>query len=157
MIAVYGLDKERKAMVKSLCDYTIQLLMPRMKNKLNIKFKFIDDLVSSDGVYGDCEWLEETCRRPRNFAIRIDSSQENQLMLETVAHELVHVKQYARGEMKELVRSSKYTRWKGKDINHRELNYYDQPWEIEAHGRETGIFIRWLSESRWKKCKWCKY
>jgi hypothetical protein len=44
----------------------------------------------------------------------------------------------------------------GKVINSEKVNYYDHPWEIEAHGRERGLFYRWVEQSRWKNCKWIK-
>ena len=28
------------------------------------------------------------------------------------------------------------------------------PWEIEAHGRETGLFIRWVEENDFATKKW---
>ena len=63
-------------------------------------------------------------------------------MLETVAHEMVHAKQFARGELYESTRTNKH-RWQGKWL-------FKEPWvigilpgEIEAHGRECGLFIQW--------------
>ena len=75
-------------------------------------------------------------------------------MMQTLAHEMVHVKQWAKGEMQELVRQSK-TRFNGTLFG--ETEYWDRPWEIEAHGRERGLFIRWFEQSQWKKCKWANY
>jgi hypothetical protein len=60
-------------------------------------------------------------------------------MLTTLAHELVHVKQYVKKEMP-------------KDIT--EGDYWDRPHEIEAHGRETGLFIRWCEQERLGHLKW---
>jgi hypothetical protein len=48
-------------------------------------------------------------------------------------------------------------KWKGKAIDLESLDYYDHPWEIEAHGRERGLFIRWFEQSQWKKCNWANY
>ena len=66
----------------------------------------------------------------------------------TLAHEMVHVKQYVRHELKEP------TVWKGTNINTDKVEYWDLPWEIEAHGREIGLFVRWAQkEGYWGK-KW---
>ena len=35
-------------------------------------------------------------------------------------------------------------------------DYWDQPWEIEAHGREIGLFIRWAEKEGYSKRKWVK-
>lgn len=45
--------------------------------------------------------------------------------MSTLAHELVHVKQFAR---KELTENLQY--WKGND--HSDTDYWDQPWEKEG-------------------------
>jgi hypothetical protein len=71
--------------------------------------------------------------------------------METVAHEMVHVKQYAKGELTE-------QSWQGKLINPKQ-EYWDQPWEIEAHGREVGLFIQWAQNegANHKPGKWMLY
>lgn len=55
-------------------------------------------------------------------------------MMKTLAHELVHVKQYWR---KELCGDGGWT-WKGK--NAKNYSYENQPWEKEAYGREDELF-----------------
>jgi hypothetical protein len=69
--------------------------------------------------------------------------------LETVAHEMVHVKQYARRELHPV-----YNMWCGKTYNPEKVSYWDLPWEIEAHGREVGLFIRWTEENKLGHLKW---
>ena len=62
---------------------------------------------------------------------------------------MVHVKQYARRELdpnKEV--------WMGKTYNPKDVNYWDLPWEIEAHGREVGLFVRYCEENNLAKHKW---
>jgi len=62
---------------------------------------------------------------------------------------MVHVKQYAKGELKDYVRMNK-TKWRDEIIESDELDYWDQPWEIEAHGRERGLYFRFLNFQRVK-------
>ena len=63
-----------------------------------------------------------------------------------LAHEMVHVKQYTRGE---LVDHGNYCSWKGVDYpefeNHSE-EYFFSPWEIEAFGRTVGLYHLYLKE-----------
>ena len=63
----------------------------------------------------------------------------------SVAHEMVHVKQFTR---KELEHTSSINRqlWRGKNYNTKN-RYYDLPWEIEAYGREFGLFTMWIKEN----------
>ena len=151
MVKVTGSGKIKRAMVISIAEYAIDMLLPRLKNKVNIHIHLIANLKSKESLAGDCIWEDSSCR-PREFTIRVDSSQSRQDMLE-----MVHVKQYARGELKDLARSNKYCKWKGTEINTTRINYYDLPWEIEAHGRERGLFVRWFEQSKWKKSNWAFY
>jgi hypothetical protein len=63
-------------------------------------------------------------------------------MLITVAHEMVHIKQYVKGEMPKSIT---------------EGDYWDRPHEIEAHGRETGLFIRWAEANQLSHHKWTQH
>ena len=87
----------------------------------------------------------------RTFEIEVDKSQKLRAMLETVAHEMVHVKQYARREL----HPSKEA-WLGKTVNPKKLSYWDLPWEIEAHGREVGLFVRYCEQNKLGKYKWTR-
>jgi hypothetical protein len=42
----------------------------------------------------------------------------------------------------------------GKTYNPEKTSYWDLPWEIEAHGRETGLFIRWAEKEHLGHLKW---
>lgn len=61
-------------------------------------------------------------------------------MLITLAHEMVHVKQYFKGEYDQ--------------PNETDIEYWDRPSEIEAHGREVGLFIRWCEKEKLGHLKW---
>ena len=56
----------------------------------------------------------------------------------TLAHEMVHVRQLAKGLMKFLPNQARI--WKGKRYNKR-THYLDQPWELDAFARQE-ILIR---------------
>jgi len=144
MVKVTGSGKNKRENVKSLVEFCIKKLMPRLKDKLKINIELVCRLTEKESLAGDCIWEDESCNRPREFSIRIDSTQDETAMMETVAHEMVHVKQYAKGELKDFFSTTKVCKWQGKKINLSKMNYYDQPWEIEAHGREKGLYIQWL-------------
>jgi hypothetical protein len=56
----------------------------------------------------------------------------------TLAHEMVHVKQMAKGTLK-TVKGINY--WNGRRYSKR-TKYLDQPWEIEAFSKQELIFRR---------------
>jgi hypothetical protein len=64
-----------------------------------------------------------------------------------IAHEMVHVKQYAKGELKDYLKEEK-SKYKNDHIYFESLNYWDYPWEIEAHGRELGLYYRFIMKLR---------
>jgi len=61
-------------------------------------------------------------------------------------------KQYARGELYQGSRVDKH-RWQGKWLA-KDPDYWDQPWEIEAHGKEIGLFVRWAEKEGLGNKKW---
>ena len=64
-------------------------------------------------------------------------------ILKTLAHEIVHVKQYVLGELRSRDVGLVY-----KGINHEAMNlmeYFKLPYEIEAYGREKGLLIAFLA------------
>lgn len=54
----------------------------------------------------------------------------------TLAHEMVHVKQFAKGHFQ--IVDGKYF-WMGKRVTKR-VKYLDQPWEVEAFSRQEILF-----------------
>ena len=87
--AIGGKAYQRKY-VESITEFCIETLMPRMR-LLDITI----NLSSPKGVMGYCQELEDN----RTFEIEINRKLTLRKMLETVAHEMVHVKQYARREL----------------------------------------------------------
>jgi len=82
------------------------------------------------------------CIQVDNGEYEIDIKRSLRLrdMLTTLAHELVHVKQYELGQLKQ--------------ESENEFDYWDKPSEIEAHGRETGLFVTWAEQNKLAHKKW---
>lgn len=139
-IEIIGGKKSQQDKVRTMVEFCIKKLMPRMQT-LNIEVKLTR---IKDDAEGYC--LRES---DRDFEIEVDSRLPLRKMLETVAHEMVHVKQYARREL-----NTKVDCWMGKTYNPKKVSYWDLPWEIEAHGREIGLFIRYCETNKLGKQKW---
>jgi len=66
---------------------------------------------------------------------------------------MVHVKQFARNEHKQMLITGS-CKWMGRTINTNKVDYWDLPWEIEANGREVGLFLNWSSANDLQDAKW---
>jgi hypothetical protein len=60
-------------------------------------------------------------------------------MASTLAHEMVHVKQLAKGQMKFLPNEARI--WKGKRYS-KKTKYLDMPWEIDAFSKQELLLRR---------------
>jgi hypothetical protein len=64
--------------------------------------------------------------KPDSFIIEINRCLNIDDKLKTLAHEMVHVKQYSLGYLNESM-----TRWRGEKVSDY-LDYENKPWEVEA-------------------------
>jgi len=150
-VKVKGGTKKQKEYAKSLIKFCHKKLMPRMKD-LEIDVIFVKDK-SKNADYGCCHAVDgPRVDRPRLFELEINSSKKLRLMLETIAHEMVHVKQHAQSTLYYSPKRKQW-RWDGNWYK-KEPNYWEQPWEIEAIGRTTGLFVLWCKEEKLSKKKW---
>jgi len=115
-----------------------KLVSKRLIKTLTLHVVFEERL----SVKGCCEYLD-TNDRPREFKILLKSSLSKPETLKTLAHELVHLKQFARGEMKDYLLKNA-TRWNKQTVFHENVDYWDYPWEIEAFGREIGLYAKYI-------------
>jgi len=140
-VEVTGGKPYQRKYVESIAYFCLNMLMPRRNNlDISISLKTL-----KDDAYGYC--LSVTSN---DYEIEVDKTLSLRKLLTTVAHELVHVKQYARREL-----TGDYT-WQGRTYNPKKTDYWDQPWEIEAHGRECGLFVRWAEANKLANKDWTK-
>lgn len=114
---------------------------------LDITVVFKKDLFKEDGIYGSCIW-EDVHYKPRKFTIEIDPEQKLHVLLNCFAHEMVHIKQWAKGEYYQSLRNAKVYFFNKKAVDTNRVSYWDQPWEIEANGRAFGIIVQWAKDRK---------
>jgi hypothetical protein len=93
-----------------------------------------------ENVLGWCDIAGETVR-PREFLIEIDVRLDKKTYIRTLFHELYHVLQWVKGELK-LKSSKKY--FKGECME--DLEYWEQPHEIFAFWNEKILYQEYVSE-----------
>lgn len=136
-------NKKFRESVTDACNFYLQKLGVS-KRKLN-NVTLIFRLAEMKGDQGSCV----NTSRPKTYEITIHSKLDRKSKFKTLAHEVVHLKQWLTGEMKDHIKRGDIikTYWKGKLWKNSgdELDdYYDSPWEIEAYGKEEGLYARWM-------------
>lgn len=146
-IAVYKCPPKLTVdMVTEAVRFYASVLMNRQLVKnLTVKVFFKDESV--DGL---CN-TDDDLAKPREFALQINPKQSAKAMLTALAHEMVHVKQYATGESKQYERTPYVTKFRGVMVNTSTTDYWDLPWEVDAYGRELGLYVRFMEH--WKNVK----
>ena len=103
---ITGGTKKERALVESLTVFSGYYLMTdATADKLEIDIELINNLYKTEGNLADVVY-EDSNHRPKEFTIRVDKSYSLRRMLESIAHEMVHVSQFATGRWVELDRKS---------------------------------------------------
>lgn len=114
---------DRKDFIEGLIELFIrELKLTQSKTELVVFTKkgFEKETGAAGMVYPYCEGL---------ITMDIDSQLTVERLVDVLSHEMVHVKQLAKGQLKY---KGKKLYWKGKYVNHKKVSYYDHPWEHEA-------------------------
>ena len=140
----------KKIVKEAVQFFANQLMSPRIVATLDITVRFDFEFYKKHKFSGEVEVIDDVFP-PRMFNLNLDSCRPRIRMFELIAHEIVHVKQYAIGELKdEYVRNPHKVRFRNEyhymDEPHEEgWDWdYDTPWEIEAYGREYGLTSRFI-------------
>lgn len=136
-------DKERfRPYVKrAILFYAQELLSSKMLENINLKVKFDKNIGE---VYGYASIEAKTDNgKARDFLIEMNPFIGGRDILKALAHEMVHIKQYAYHETDDTL-----TRWKGIPVDGNFSDYWRQPWEIEAYGIEAGLFRKFVVQEK---------
>ena len=141
-------DKEFKPYLISAFHYYSKELIPdtRIRNNCFVTIKFIDTLT----VYGSAEPVGYNSKKQaRKFVIELHPGIGAKDILKTLAHEMIHVKQYVYNET-----NDQLSMWRGKRINPDKVDYWKHPWEIDAYGNEAGLMYNFAVKNElWKTFK----
>ena len=152
------IDIKFRAAIYAMGEFAMARLVPstRLRNNITLNIHLKHHVVD-----GEAKLSEFTNpKKPREFKIIIDphraevddfnrtltDTEWSHAILRLLAHELVHVKQYVMGELKPINNGFLYKKTFYSPENLDE--YFDQPFEIEAHGRERGLMNAFMM--RWK-------
>ena len=136
-------------MVKSVVSF--------MMDKFNFNAKIIIKKKESGGMIGDIS-LSSTSVDGNKFYLHFNPNQSYERIIQTMIHELTHVKQVSKGE---LLPNKDYTAilWKGKEYitakdygklmktSHSEYNKL--PWEVEAITNMKSLYPQFIKSKYW--------
>lgn len=129
-VEVKGGTKKEREVVQATISWCLRKLLPRVRT-LDIEAK-----LTKCNAYGYCLSTDR-----RNFELEIRKGMNLFDLIATVCHEMVHVKQYAKDELKETWDGHK---WKSKKVG--DVDYMDQPWEKEAFRLEESLAMECFKE-----------
>lgn len=146
----YRLSSLQQSMLCAATEFTLSSFMTkRLKESLNINIHVVKDLYLKEYTWGDVEAEEDGERFPKYFNVRINYSgiESFYKMLVVLVHEIIHVKQYAKKELKHL-RQPFVVSYKDVKYNTLVVNYYDRPWEQEANALEEVLTMKFLEKHK---------
>tara|TARA_B110000971_G_scaffold20306_2_gene18547 strand:+ start:2553 stop:2996 length:444 start_codon:yes stop_codon:yes gene_type:complete len=133
---------KNQTVLRSAVDYFMQdLLSTRKINATFLQIRFVKMTADFNGfcsIHDD----EENYNNPKMFSIDVNSALPMQDMIETLAHEMVHMRQFRN---KELSYRDTFTRFNGVaySVN---MPYKKHPWEKEAYKLEKSLTKKFLKE-----------
>ena len=149
-----NIDSKLKVALYAMTEFAMAKLVPssRLRNNVSINVHLKHHEENGEAM------LEDYADRykPRDFKVIIDhhraeiddynrtrnDTEWGHMILRTLAHELVHVKQYLVGD---LTWRDKGMLWKGELFAPEYLtDHLETPYEIEAYGREKGLLVSFL-------------
>lgn len=156
----YHLDKSDIAMIRKYTRYVLDKFCKKSAQyKSHIKIEIVhendlDNYADIDDLRKYRAWCYYDGIRndKKSFRVVLNAKQLNtrakkplvrmKNILTDLGHELVHVKQYLNNELFDYVSGG--VKYKGSYFDYTyqqnlEL-YYDSPWEVEAYGREIGLY-----------------
>ena len=133
-IQITGGKSSEHRLAGECVKWCIKQLLPRYRSlDISVRFCVMED-------HGCCYKLDDEVGRKFKLSIRKGLSIYE--LISTICHEMVHVKQYAKKELRWCNRKNN-NMWK-KSIKN-DIAYEDQPWEKEAYRLEPKMAIEFFT------------
>lgn len=133
----YGYSKR---LCKDVVCWFVSKHLPRHKLDIQVLHRSL----KRENALGYCDIAEESYR-PRSFLIEMDTYLNKETYIRVLLHELYHVLQWVKGELK--VKASKL-HFKGECVE--DLEYWEKPQEIFAHWNEKILYQKYIEDGQRK-------
>lgn len=133
-LKVYGCKNTalKKDIISATHFYAKELLSPQMLPHVSLTIRFSETI---EELGSCCVTFTNDWYKPREFDIVLKNKKSKRILLITLAHEMVHLRQFAKGEL-----ANGLTRWKGESVDSDHVEYSMLPWEIEAASLEYILY-----------------
>ena len=119
--------------------YAKNIMSVRMANTIKVKIH-VRKTVCKKNTYGQVHSLLTGSKGQREFLIELNANVDIHQMLQTLAHEMIHVKQLATKQLQyRYWKSDKqlHARWEGQELGTvGSIPYSERPWEVDARNNE---------------------
>jgi len=155
---IFGTSMKMKPYEKLIVGAVIEF----MKNKYGFNSKIIVKKKANNSLYGDISLNNNSINNDK-FYLHFNPNQSLAMKIQSFIHELTHVKQVSRKELKPSD-DYKSIMWKGKfEITVRDYNklmklkdkaaYSKLPWEVEAYSNMRKLYKPFLNSKVWKSLR----
>jgi hypothetical protein len=127
---------------KRLCEDVTFWFLNKFLPRHKIDVEILHRGMKREGAYGYCDVSGET-QRPREFLIELQTHMDEELYIQTLLHELTHLRQWVAGSLR--MRYGKLCYSKEPVENY---EYWHQPHEIEAREQEETLYLEYLQEKQ---------
>lgn len=147
-------DEPLKFVLEDATEFFAKKLMgSRLSNLLKIRVhvrKTVLDIVTK----GQVELHANGSKRQRDYLIVLNGKKGLHSTIETLAHEMVHVRQKAKNQLQykyHQTYGSIMARWKDNPpVPLSDINYLDRPWEIEARKLQRELYKEYIEHVKTK-------
>jgi hypothetical protein len=123
---------------KRLCEDVACWFLNKYFPRHRIMVEILHRGLKRESVYGYCDYVGESYR-PRYFLIELDTCMHKDLYIQTLLHELTHLRQWVMGSLQ--VRYGKLC-YSKEPVE--EYDYWHQPHEVEAREQEEILYMEYL-------------
>ena len=124
---------------KRLCEDVVCWFVSKHLPRHKLEIEILHRGMKREGAYGYCD-VAGRHYNPREFLIELDTHLDKETYITVLLHELYHLLQFCKGELK-LKSSKRY--YKGECME--DLEYYDQPHEIAARWNERVLYGEYMN------------
>jgi hypothetical protein len=125
---------------KRLCEDVVCWFVSKHLPRHKLEIEILHRGMKREGFLGLCDVAGSTTR-PREFLIEIDTHLDKETYITVLLHEMIHLLQWVRGDLK--LKASKM-HYKGKCVE--DLEYWNKPHEVEAHKLEKILYREYIKD-----------